>query len=175
MTFLHPGRDAQAIARVTERKDSSVLVQGDPQWGGRTAHAKLQLRVTPEGQPAFVSELSTWEQLGLGDMTYVLYNPGHPEKCSIDWDRYQAEFGKHNPIPKLPADHAAVIASAQANPGSLEEVMKAQGHVWHGAPAAPAPAASSQVADLEKLADLKTRGLLTDAEFASEKRKLLGE
>jgi hypothetical protein len=175
MTLLHPGRHAQAIAQVTERKESSMLVQGDPQWGGRSAHAKLQLRVAPEGQPAFDSHLSTWEQLELGDMTYVLYNPKHPEECSIDWERYQAEFGKHNPVPKLPPGHPAVVASAKANPGSLEAVMASQGHVVGAGPAAPADTNTSHVDELEKLADLKTRGMLTDAEFVSEKAKLLGE
>ncbi len=39
---------------------------------------------------------------------------------------------------------------------------------------APAPAPQDPVAQLEKLADLKDRGILTDAEFAAQKAKLLG-
>jgi hypothetical protein len=39
------------------------------------------------------------------------------------------------------------------------------------APAAPAP---DPIAQLTQLADLKERGLLTDAEFAAQKAKLLG-
>jgi Short C-terminal domain len=47
------------------------------------------------------------------------------------------------------------------------------------APAAapPAPAASStddKIEQLKQLADLKTQGILTDQEFASEKAKILG-
>jgi hypothetical protein len=43
-------------------------------------------------------------------------------------------------------------------------------------PPAPAAAAAPQdpVAQLEKLADLKDRGILTDAEFATQKAKILG-
>jgi hypothetical protein len=41
-------------------------------------------------------------------------------------------------------------------------------------PAAPG-AVTDVIAQLEKLGDLKDRGLLTDAEFASQKARLLGE
>jgi hypothetical protein len=41
-------------------------------------------------------------------------------------------------------------------------------------PPAPAAAAQDPVAQLEKLADLKDRGILTDAEFAAQKAKILG-
>ncbi len=40
--------------------------------------------------------------------------------------------------------------------------------------APPAPAAADTVAELERLAALKTQGVLTDAEFAAAKAKLLG-
>ncbi|MBV8218016.1 MAG: SHOCT domain-containing protein [Solirubrobacterales bacterium] len=45
------------------------------------------------------------------------------------------------------------------------------------APTAPAPAASStddKIDQLKQLADLKSQGILTDQEFASEKAKILG-
>ncbi|MEV6250803.1 SHOCT domain-containing protein [Streptomyces sp. NPDC051742] len=41
------------------------------------------------------------------------------------------------------------------------------------APAAPAPAATDRVAQLTALAELKAQGLLTDAEFAAEKARVL--
>jgi len=45
------------------------------------------------------------------------------------------------------------------------------------APSAPAPAAPStddKIEQLKQLADLKSQGILTDQEFASEKAKILG-
>jgi hypothetical protein len=39
--------------------------------------------------------------------------------------------------------------------------------------APPAPAADDTIAQLQRLADMKTSGLLTDAEFAAAKAKLL--
>jgi outer membrane protein OmpA-like peptidoglycan-associated protein len=41
-------------------------------------------------------------------------------------------------------------------------------------PPAPAPAPQDPVAQLEKLADLKDRGILTDEEFTAQKAKILG-
>jgi putative oligomerization/nucleic acid binding protein len=42
-------------------------------------------------------------------------------------------------------------------------------------PAEPAgPGAEDQLTQLEKLADLKERGVLTDEEFAEQKRRILG-
>lgn len=51
-----------------------------------------------------------------------------------------------------------------------EEMMYAQRH-GHGAPATAAVDVASQ---LEKLASLRDRGVLTDAEFRAQKKKLLG-
>jgi hypothetical protein len=42
------------------------------------------------------------------------------------------------------------------------------------APAAPAPAPVDPIAQLKDLAELKQQGILTDAEFAAQKAKLLG-
>lgn len=42
------------------------------------------------------------------------------------------------------------------------------------AAAQPQPAAPDATAELQKLADMKTQGLLTDDEFAAAKSKLLG-
>jgi hypothetical protein len=39
---------------------------------------------------------------------------------------------------------------------------------------APAPAASSAIDDLERLGKLRDAGVLTEAEFEAEKRKILG-
>jgi hypothetical protein len=40
--------------------------------------------------------------------------------------------------------------------------------------AAPAPAADDSMAQLEQLADLHTKGILTDEEFAAKKAQILG-
>jgi multidrug resistance efflux pump len=42
------------------------------------------------------------------------------------------------------------------------------------AAAAPAPAAADPIAELERLAQLKAQGVLSDEEFAAAKAKVLG-
>jgi hypothetical protein len=41
-------------------------------------------------------------------------------------------------------------------------------------PAAPAPAGNDTMAELQRLGDMKSQGLLTDEEFSAAKAKLLG-
>ena len=41
-------------------------------------------------------------------------------------------------------------------------------------PAAPAPAAESRIDQLKELAELKSQGVLSDAEFEAEKARILG-
>ena len=41
-------------------------------------------------------------------------------------------------------------------------------------PPAPEPAGNDSIAQLQQLADLKAQGILTDAEFAAQKAKILG-
>jgi len=81
---------------------------------------------------------------------------------------------------------AAVAGTATA---VSNRVSRRQGQRWsqqeaaqepayqQQAPPPPAPAAAAPqdpVAQLEKLAELKDRGILTDAEFAAQKAKILG-
>jgi hypothetical protein len=41
-------------------------------------------------------------------------------------------------------------------------------------PAPPPPAAADPIAQLKELAELRNQGILTDAEFAAQKAKILG-
>jgi hypothetical protein len=45
---------------------------------------------------------------------------------------------------------------------------------YEAPPPAPAAPAADPIAQLKQLADLKTQGVLTDAEFAAQKAKILG-
>ncbi len=55
-----------------------------------------------------------------------------------------------------------------------QQALAAQQAAAQQAPPPPPPAANDTVAELERLAALKTQGVLTDAEFAAAKAKLLG-
>ena len=67
--------------------------------------------------------------------------------------------------------------AAQAAAAQQEAVDKAVADALAAKEAAAAPAAPAggdTMAELQKLVDLKTQGLLTDEEFAAMKSKLLG-
>ena len=67
---------------------------------------------------------------------------------------------------------------AQMNAAAQQAVAQQQAAMGYAAqPAAPAPAAAGGtdlVGELQKLGALRDQGILTDAEFASAKAKLLG-
>jgi hypothetical protein len=77
-------------------------------------------------------------------------------------------------------NQAAANSAAFESQAQLDE-MQAQMNAMAAqqAPApqptvAPAPAADDTIAQLQRLGDMKTAGLLTDAEFTAAKAKLLG-
>jgi hypothetical protein len=55
-----------------------------------------------------------------------------------------------------------------------QELAAQQAYAAQQAAAAPAPAEADPYAELEKLAQLKEQGIITDAEFESKKKQLLG-
>jgi Short C-terminal domain len=71
------------------------------------------------------------------------------------------------------------VSRRQYNRWSAQEEQQVQAQ--EPAPSAPAPApaptasgADDRIEQLKQLADLKTQGILTDQEFASEKARILG-
>ena len=61
-------------------------------------------------------------------------------------------------------------AEEQASPAYMAAAPAGQ----PAAPAAPVAPAADPVAQLERLGDLRDRGVLTDAEFEAQKAKILG-
>ena len=66
------------------------------------------------------------------------------------------------------------------HPESVQKVIYEQSEAYQGrftAPAAPAapPGVPDVSGELQRLADLRDRGVITDAEFKSQKARLLGE
>lgn len=75
--------------------------------------------------------------------------------------------GKH--MARKQDDQYAADADQDQRISNLEQQPQQQ-----PAPAAAAPASSATVDQLKQLADLHQQGVLTDAEFAAAKAKLLG-
>ena len=152
-----------------------------------TDHMHVKLRVEPDGQPPF--EASFGQAFSgatpfTGGICKVVYDQD-------DHSRIAVIDGSSAP-PGLSREQAEVASGRRAeaidavNSGNLAEYIeqrKAQAMSAFTAASAAAsaagpvaPAAQPSVADqLTKLADLKDRGVLTDAEFQTQKAKLLAE
>jgi hypothetical protein len=63
------------------------------------------------------------------------------------------------------------VQAEQALPDQQQQAMAAQ---QAAAPAAAAPAEAGYVAELEKLAQLKNQGIITEDEFQAKKAQILG-
>jgi hypothetical protein len=149
---------------------------------------KVKLNVEPEGQPAFeIEEKFRFSQFGIpsaGQKVAVIFDPDDHDTIMLDDDpvatvssmmagtgasaEQQALITNLTGASLGGADAAQLQAMAQQfsqqNPAAFGQPM--------GAPAAPA--AVDPVEQLTKLSALKDKGVLTDAEFAEQKAKILG-
>jgi hypothetical protein len=112
----------------------------------------------------------------------VRYDPQDHTKLVLDKPAFKAEL-----LPKLQAKRAGREAADAAKVARTEarlrgENLQAAGSAGHGmSPAAgpgtasaPAPLYVDVADELSKLADLRDRGVITDAEFEGQKKKILG-
>jgi Short C-terminal domain len=74
----------------------------------------------------------------------------------------------------MEADYAAQQQQAQIDAAVQQQMAQQQAAAAAAAAPVAAPAAEDPMAQIQKLADMKTQGLLTDEEFAAAKAKILG-
>jgi hypothetical protein len=68
-----------------------------------------------------------------------------------------------------------IVRDAQAHPNRPKQVFHLGANTTEAMGAAASQPASDPVDQLAKLADLRDRGIVTDAEFEMQKRRILGE
>ncbi len=170
------------------RSSSSSALQAN---ASMTDHAKVRLSVQPDGEQPFevtfhqgfpgAVPLAGWQ-------CKVIFDPNDHSKIAVLEDQVFPPGIDHEAAERTAAtrrDMRNAMRSgnmaeyiqqvkAQAASGAFPGVVMVDGQIVSGS-AAPQPAApQTTVADqLTKLADLRDRGALTDAEFATEKAKLL--
>jgi hypothetical protein len=143
---------------------------------------RLELRVMPPGEPAF--ELTVHSRLNTlkskGDTVPVLYDPDDHGKVFVDYKAdAQAEMDRMAGLPQMaqrpPEDPRASAGVAPLDPElqqlmDLEEAERRTG----AAPAGQSPGSSQARLDqLQQLAYLRDQGILTDAEVAEQKARIL--
>lgn len=155
---------------------------------------KTKLRVEPDGELAFEwSGRLRYGQMSVppvGFRVRVLFDPDDHDSLMIDHSQVLTLDAPADAFGAAGAGSGVDIGSllgmvqqAQTASGgdraALAEQLRSQlgGNatiISGGQVVAAGPAAVDPVAQLEKLADLRDRGALTDAEFEAQKRQLLG-
>jgi hypothetical protein len=166
---LRASNAATANATVLEQKagihtDKRVDAAG---FGGTdvTRH-HFRLRVEPDGAEPFEAKAvvradQLWPMPQPGAIVPVFYDPNDHDKVAIDTKAAGAQ---------QQADQEQLVASIQQQGiAKIEQIQERLAAVMQ-----PQEDAPDTVAELQKLADLHTRGALTDAEFAGAKAKLIG-
>jgi hypothetical protein len=137
---------------------------------------KTTLTVRPADEPEFEwTGKLRFPQLGVpgpGHKLAVLYDPEDHEKLMLD----ESEEAQINLIAEATGASAADIAAFNRDPEAAVDAIIARqgGSGWDQDTAAPAAAAEDPITQIERLGELKAKGLLSDAEFEQEKARILG-
>jgi hypothetical protein len=161
----------------------------------------LRLRVYPEGEPPFETGVKArFPQLSAprrGSSVAVLYDPADHSRVVVDQSEegiVDAALGSAlagNPAvagdPGLGDALGTLMRDAMADPLGFRQRMQEQAaagiNPLTGAASMPrppssqppAPASPDPIDQLTRLAELRDRGVLTDEEFQTQKRRILGE
>jgi hypothetical protein len=187
VTLFGRARTERAVARIVAVHDPKIILDGNPySGGGRTPIGeRVSLRVRPEGGSEFDSEAKIRAHSSFAFEnrdTYVLYDPGKPEHCDIDYDRLEEEFGltKLTCFP-IPADGVSALRWGPHAPSTLEPQSSSPVSAPRVGDADPSPALQDApsgesdplVSGLTQLHELHRAGELSDDEFAVAKARLL--
>jgi hypothetical protein len=184
------GKSSWATVLESKREWASTggVDKSPGQAGSITIHQKFRLRVEPEGEPPFEATVRQVFNDSLGwhipqeDWSVgVFFDPLDHSKVVIDVDKMPVGPGmnreeavaRHQRAMAWQNDPIArrqQIAEMQAQASSRAQEVRPGGaaaHAWD-------PAAKVDVADqLTKLADLRDRGVLSEAEFEAQKARIL--
>lgn len=143
------------------RKGEGVIVgMGTPERGAQWFNLNIDLEVHVSGKDPYrvnnMYMVPASAQLGQGVTLPVAVDRSDDAKIAIDWDR----------APGAPAEGQVRRAGGMTPPAQpVAHPAGSWGNVTN----------QDSVAKLEKLAQLKESGALTDAEFEAQKAKILGE
>jgi Short C-terminal domain len=181
-----------AWATVIQGKEKWSSASGSGYYGPSkvTDHMRVKLQVTPEAEPPFEAEFSQAFS-GLtpftGSQCKVVYDPADHSRIAVLEDSIAPPGITHEQAERAAARKTEMMAAVKN--GTVAQYIEEQKAkalrgelsgtvIVNGTQISPSPAATPQpnvVDQLTKLAELHDRGALTDAEFQTEKAKLLAE
>jgi hypothetical protein len=141
---------------LSAQQTNTIVQEGEFAWEAPYVW-KYGLEVSVPGWPTYKTMLYICAHLSAGETIPVRVAKFNHKRVTIDRTAYNAQYGERGG-----AASSEDFGAAMANVERYAQQFTA------------APAAVPDVADeLDKLASLRDRGILTDSEFASEKAKLL--
>ena len=181
----HGQRAAATVLEVGKR--GMAITTGSGQLVSDTeVSLKLHLRVEPEAAPSFdVWTKMRFGQLGMpraGSRLAVVYDPEDHESIMLDSSPEGSIDAYMGDMPAGIRDIAKQVTAASSAGAGMAELQGiaaqlGQQYAATSVPSfgTPAPAADDPLDRLEKLADLKAKGILTEEEFQSQKARILGQ
>jgi hypothetical protein len=164
------GERATDLVQHGKRCRGTVVSVQDTNWTvNDNPRVKMTVRAEPDGQEPFtIEKTSVVPRVSIprpGDRCVVFYDPADPQnKNGVTFDPVP---GFDAGVPAAPASKPPVsepINIATAAPTSAEK--------WQ---VAAAQAEADPLAKIEKLGELRDKGLITEAEFEIQKQRLLRE
>ncbi len=167
------------VLQVKKWSSSGGLNVAPGQAGSFTSHCKLKVRVEPEDEPAFEvtvhhefrdarGEAAPIEGWKVG----VIYDPADHSKVVFDQSAKHIRPGLTNVEADKSQTRRDKLVALAGDPAAMQQYIQ-QTKAMATAQGAAAPRHDA-VDELAKLADLRDRHVLTQAEFEAEKAKILG-
>jgi putative oligomerization/nucleic acid binding protein len=167
----------RASAMVVEIAESGMSISSGQLVSGTELVLKTKLRIEPLDEPPFeVEDRFRYPQLAIpsvGSRIAVIYDPSDHDKVMID--RSAGGPGVQPGAAAEPrGNDPQALASKIQEAQSLARDARERAGGGFGAPT-PTAQGEDPVDKLAKLAELREKGMLTDAEFESQKARILGE
>lgn len=189
------GRKASATVLAVGSHGMAITTGGGQLVQDTEVAVKLTLRVEPDGeQPFEVEEKFRFPQLSLptqGQRLAVIYDPDDHDAIMLDddpmaaveaaMDRSGRPEGQVDLVKQLMASAMSGASTADTQAIAMQwaeqngATVITPGVAGYGASPMPGAPQKDPVELLSDLVALKDRGLLTDAEFAAQKARILGE
>jgi hypothetical protein len=152
--------------------DTGVTINDNPR-------VKITVRAEPDGEAPFtIEKTSVVPRVNIpraGDRCVVFYDPGDPQnKNAITFDQVPG-FDAH--ATPAPAAGASASTTASAPPAASERINLATvtPTAEEKSDIAEVEAESDPITKIERLDQLRAKGLITEAEFQMQKQRLLRE
>jgi hypothetical protein len=181
------GKKAPATVLEVGKRGMAITTGSGQLVADTEVSLKLNLRVEPEGEAPFeVWTKMRFPQLGVpraGSKLAIIYDPEDHESIMRDDSPQSVIDVQLAGMPAGVRDIASQVTAASLSGVGRDEIRNLAAQLGQqyaattmpGATMPPAAAAGEDPLDrLEKLADLKAKGILTEEEFQAQKAKILG-